>query len=78
MNRFSTVKSQRSQLEKQIVYWENVVAGHKNYRDAYFTLALLEYKLGNNVKARMYLDKTFYIDPNFEEGRKLEQLLNKQ
>lgn len=78
INQVTKIQIQRKEAEHQVSYWENVVKEHPNYRDAYFTLALLEYQLGNSANARSYLDKTFYIDPNFEEGRKLERLLNRR
>ncbi|MCL5970930.1 MAG: tetratricopeptide repeat protein [Patescibacteria group bacterium] len=50
---------------------------YKDYRDGYFRLAILEYQLNDNAKAQEYLDKVMKLDPNFEEGRKFEQFLNR-
>lgn len=66
---------QKEKIVSQILYWQDVVAKHGDYRDAYFTLALLEYQLGEKQKTRYYLEKALTIDPNFEQGRQLEQLL---
>lgn len=65
----------REEIVKKIEYWQNVVLKYKDYRDGYFQLAVLEYKLQNFGKAKVYLQKVFELDPNFEEGRKLEKLL---
>lgn len=69
------VYAQREKLQKDVVFWEEVVQKHSGYRDGYFTLALLEYRLGDKEKAKSYLDKSLALDPNFEKGRELEKLL---
>ncbi|QQG40713.1 MAG: hypothetical protein HYV37_00060 [Candidatus Levyibacteriota bacterium] len=64
----------RKELILKVEYWEKVINKYKNYRDGYFQLAVLEYQLGNKEKAKMYLDKVFLLDPNFEEGQRLKKL----
>ncbi|MBI4079484.1 MAG: tetratricopeptide repeat protein [Candidatus Levybacteria bacterium] len=73
---------QKQELEKnraailtEIQYWQNVVIRYSNYRDAYFKIAILEYQLGNDKEAKEYLAKTLVLDPNFEQGRSFEKLL---
>lgn len=61
--------AQRQEIEKERVYWEDVVKRHEGYRDVYFKLAVLSYQLGETDKARTYLRNTLDIDPNFKEGR---------
>jgi len=64
-------------LAGEISYWKSVVSKYKDYRDGYFRLALLEHQLNNDAQAQEYLNKALKLDPNFEEGRKFQELLNK-
>lgn len=66
---------QREETLERINYWQGVVLKYKDYRDGYFQLAVLEYNLQNFEKAKAHLQKVFELDPNFEEGRELEKLL---
>ena len=59
------LRLEREQMRREVVYWEDVVRKHQDYRDGYFRLALLEYRLGNREKAKAYLDQTLMIDPNY-------------
>lgn len=70
------VLSERKEVLAKISYWQNVVTEKKGYRDGYFQLAVLWYQLGQNVKAQIYLSEALKLDPNFEEGRKLEKVLS--
>lgn len=72
------VGEERQKLVSEILFWQGIIAKHKDYRDAYFKLASLEYQLKNFNQARKYLQKVLEIDPNFEVGRRLEKLLNIQ
>ena len=69
------VLSQRKEVLTKIAYWQKVVTEKKDYRDGYFQLAMLWYQLGKNEQAKMYLGQALKLDPNFEEGRKLEKIL---
>lgn len=71
------IDSQRQSLTKELKFWEDAISKHKDYRDAYFQASVLEYKLGNSSKAKMYVEKGLSLDPNSEDGRKIEELLNK-
>lgn len=71
------VSKQREEINLKIAAWENIVATHKGYRDGYFQLAVLEYQLGDNVKSRKHNRKALALDPNFSEGRRLEEILDK-
>lgn len=68
----------RSELTVQVQAWEETKQKFPGYRDAYFTLAVLYYQLGEREKARENLDRALEIDPNFEKGRELERLLKTQ
>lgn len=67
---------EREKLTKELLFWEDFIAEHEDYRDAYFQASILEYKLGNSPKAKMYVEKGLALDPNSQEGRKIEELLN--
>lgn len=68
---------QRKALDKDLNFWESFTSKHQDYRDAYFQASILEYKLGDTSKARMYVQKGLSLDPNSEDGRKIEAFLNK-
>jgi tetratricopeptide (TPR) repeat protein len=65
----------REDIEREIIKWEKVISEKHNYRDAYFRLAVLNYQIFKNEAARQYLDKAMALDPNFEEGKRLKELL---
>lgn len=69
-------ETERQDIIYKIQYWQGIVNKYKDYRDAYFQLAILEYRLRDFIKSKFYLDKALGIDPNFEKGRELEQILN--
>lgn len=71
------ILKEREKITKEIAFWQEVVQKHSGYRDGYFTLALLEYQLGDRKKAQEYVKKTLILDPNFERGRILEGILDK-
>ena len=72
------VDSGRSKVLEQISYWNSVVEKRADYRDGYFQLSVLSYQIGKKDDAIVYLEKALQIDPNFEEGRKLEKILNEE
>jgi len=67
---------ERNKIEDQITFWQSVSGKYPNYRDGYFELALLNYRLKKLDKTQEYLNKALKVDPNFKEGRDLEQKLN--
>lgn len=68
-------KKEKEGVLKEIKKWQNTVKEYKDYRDGYFMLSILEYRIKNYEKAREYLDDVFEIDPNFKQGRELELIL---
>jgi hypothetical protein len=69
------VESERKVLAEDLKFWENFISKHKDFRDAYFRASVLEYQLGDNAKAKMYVENGLALDPNSENGRKIESLL---
>ena len=76
VNRKQEIDKERQEIIKEVKFWKGVVAEYKDYRDAYFKLALLAYRLGDFKASKFYLEKALDIDPNFEKGRKLEGILS--
>ena len=70
------IDKKRQEIVNNILYWEKVVDKYKDFRDGYFQLAVLEYRIRNFDKSKHYLDKVLALDPNFAQGRKLEEILN--
>lgn len=68
------VLTQRGVLSRDMKLWESIAAKYPRYRDAYFQAAVLAYRLGENDKEKMYLEKTLEIDPNYLPARSLEKL----
>lgn len=62
-------------IKKLIVFWERIVQEKPNYRDGYLQLAALNYKIWQNEKAKEYLKQALIIDPNFEEAREMEKII---
>jgi len=59
---------QRLQLENEVKYWESVANKYQGYRDVYYRIAALQYKLGNITESQKYVKKALELDPNFPEG----------
>lgn len=63
--------SERTQLQKEVAYWQQVADRYKGYRDVYYRIASLQYSLGDIGSAQKYLKKAIELDPNFPEGKVL-------
>lgn len=72
---YRQAKGERDRVVYELSFWEQVLRIHPDYRDAYFKVALLRYQLGDPVSSKGYLQKAMEIDPNFEEGKKLKEML---
>ena len=69
------INEERVRVLNQLSFWSNEVKIHPNYRDAYFSLALLNFRLRDMEDARKNLNEALRLDPNFEKGRELQKLL---
>lgn len=69
------IGQQRETLTKDLNFWEDFISKRQNYPDAYFQASILEYKLGNISKSKIYVEKGLALDPNSEDGKKLEKFL---
>ncbi len=75
LNNRENIDRQRDSLIKELKFWQDFITEHKDYRDAYFQTSILEYRLGDSSKAKMYVEKGLSLDPNSENGKKLEKFL---
>jgi len=72
------LSEKRENIETQIKFWQSVNQKYPGFRDSYFQLALLEYQLKDFYKSREYLEEALKLDPNFKDGIKLQEILNKR
>lgn len=66
---------QRAKLIRELKFWEDFLVKSQNYSAAYFQASILEYRLGNTSKAKIYVEKGLSLDPNSADGQKLEKFL---
>jgi tetratricopeptide (TPR) repeat protein len=59
---------QREQLQNQVKYWEDISLKYQGYRDVYYRIAAIDYKLGDYSASQSYVKKALELDPNFPEG----------
>ena len=71
LNSVKEITSQRQAASKEISYWKNISSQYEDYRDVYFRIAALEYKMGNTQQSTEYMQKALLLDPNFEAGKVL-------
>lgn len=69
------IDSQKEVVIRDLNFWEDFISKHQNYPDAYFQASILEYRLGNTPKAKTYAERGLVLNPNSEDGKKLEQFL---
>jgi tetratricopeptide (TPR) repeat protein len=62
---------QKQQLQNEVKYWEGVANKYQGYRDVYYRIGALQYKLGNTAESQKYVKKALELDPNFPEGHVL-------
>lgn len=75
---YRQISLERQNLQSQVNFWQSIRQKYDGYADAYFRIAVLEYRLGNFNEALVYNQKTLFLDPNFKDAKKLEVLLNKK
>jgi tetratricopeptide (TPR) repeat protein len=69
------IRVQRQKLIHEINIWKSFSDKYKNYKEVYLQIAVREFELGNFQNARLYLQKTLFIDPNYEEALRLQKEL---
>ena len=76
LNQENNLANKKISLTRQEIFWREQVKVHPDYRDAYMSLALVEYQLNNLSEAQSNLDKAMALDPNFKEGKELKRILD--
>ncbi|HKC14807.1 MAG TPA: tetratricopeptide repeat protein [Patescibacteria group bacterium] len=66
---------QGEKIQSEIRLWQDIADKFKGYKEAYYKLALLEYQLGELDKAKYYVDKSLFLDPNFGKAIELKKIL---
>lgn len=69
------INFERTKIESEIKLWEALSAKYQGYKESYYELALLNYRIGQIDKAKFYVNKALYIDPNFSEAKNLQMIL---
>jgi hypothetical protein len=64
-------------LKRRYRYWQSVAGAKPDYRDAYITLSLLAYQLGNADASGLWLARAENLDPNHEAIARISQLLTR-
>jgi tetratricopeptide (TPR) repeat protein len=72
---YRKISQERKSIQEKINFWQSIINKYEGYKDAYFQIALLEFKRGNIKKALEYNKKALLLDPNFEDSKKLQLLL---
>lgn len=67
--------SEREKLISQVNFWSSIADKYDGYKDAYFQMGLLEYKLSDFNKAKTYNDIALLLDPNDKNARNLGRIL---
>ncbi len=70
--------AEKVKVVKELAYWQKEVGDKPNYRDGYFSLALIYYQLKDFENSSENLDRAMNIDPNFEKGKELRVLLEEE
>lgn len=72
---YRKISLERKNTQEKINFWKSIANKYEGYKDAYFQIALLEFRLGNTKNALEYNKKALLLDPNFEDSKKLQILL---
>ena len=62
-------------LVREQIFWQEEVSKNPGYRDAYFSLALVDYRLNDIKNTKQNLEKALSLDPTFQEGREFKQII---
>ncbi|MGH7246048.1 MAG: hypothetical protein ACREGI_03885 [Candidatus Levyibacteriota bacterium] len=74
--RWQQIENSRQALLAKIALWDDIVVKFPGYRDAYFQLAILAYRVGDREKEKEYIQKVLAIDPRFAPVKALQHISN--
>ncbi len=66
---------EKKRVETEIGQWEEALEKYPGYRDVHLRLAVLNWQIKNDEKAKEHLQKARALDPNFEMTKELEKIL---
>ena len=75
LNTYQKVSSERIKIVSQINTWQSIVKKYKDFKDGYLQIAVLEYRLGDYDKAKIYCDKALLLDPEYSDAIELNEKL---
>lgn len=73
---FQSQSLRRQELTQNIKLWQSIVEKYPGYKDAYFKIASMEYQIGDYVNAKLNVEKALSLDPNFQDAKTLERLID--
>lgn len=79
LNNFQKQKEinfQKEKIQSEIILWQDIANKFTGYKEAYYQLAVLEYRLGEIEKSKYYIEKSLYLDPNFDKAMEFKKILN--
>lgn len=68
-------QTMQAAIATEITHWQKMTQRYGQFRDGYFRLALLQYQLGNEQLAGVYVEKALAVDPNFIAGKEFRERL---
>jgi len=69
------ITDEKVALIKEQIFWQEETSKNPGYRDAYFSLALVDYRLNDIKSTKLNLEKSLSLDPTFQEGNALRQII---
>ena len=69
---------EKKRTENEIVEWKEASEKYPGYRDIYLRLAVLNWKIKNDEKAKENLQKAKELDPNFEMTKEIEEIIQEE
>lgn len=72
------INTEKQSLQDKVNFWQSVAGKYDGYKDAYFQMAVYDYQLGNYQKSKQENQQALLLDPNFENAKRLETLLDKK
>jgi tetratricopeptide (TPR) repeat protein len=65
-------------LVKEQAFWQNQIKEKTGYRDAYFSLAIVDYRLNDFQESLKNVEKSLEIDPSFKDGTELKKIIEEK
>ncbi len=73
--KLSRISAEKLDLEGKVKVWEDITKKYPGHKEAYFQAGLIHYRLKNYEKANSYVDRAIFVDPDYEDAKKLKKLI---